>query len=219
MTPGRDWGRLGRVDLRHGRLRVTDAGDGPAWLSGACFAVHRGLWERLGGMDGDYFLYWEDVDLSLRAQRHGARLVLVDDIVVVHEVGGTQQQQASGKSSLYYFYNCRNRLVLAAKLLTLRQLVAWILTTPPEVRRVITRGAPSRRDRYGRALLAALRGCLAGLWWALRHRSTGRPARFLPEIRAVARRRPAICPLQFGRTGPWPDERAAKADGGCGEGP
>ena len=46
-------------------------------------------WDRLGGMDEDYFLYGEDAEFSLRAGRAGLRRVIVPDAVIVHEVGGS----------------------------------------------------------------------------------------------------------------------------------
>src|SRR5690606_31990956 len=53
--------------------RRRDPDDVP-WLSGACLALGAQLWTALGGCDEEHFLYWEDVDLSLRAQLLGARL-------------------------------------------------------------------------------------------------------------------------------------------------
>jgi N-acetylglucosaminyl-diphospho-decaprenol L-rhamnosyltransferase len=161
----RPWGRIGRVDVRRGRLTLTDEGEGIAWLSGACFAVQRGLWEAVGGMDDDYFMYWEDVDLSVRIERAGGSLVLLSDVVVVHDVGGTQGTQGS-KSSDYYYYNCRNRLVFAAKRLRKREMLIWILLTPGDIRRVVSRGEfPSRAAKWRSALPPAIRGSAAGMWW------------------------------------------------------
>lgn len=171
---GRPWAQLGRVDLRGGRLFTDDTGDGPAWLSGACLGVSRRAWERLGGMDADYFMYWEDVDLSVRAGRAGLGLRLLPEVRVVHDVGGTQTA-AAGKSRNYYYYNCRNRLVFAGKLLTGRQFLRWLLLTPADVRRVTTRGRPpSRWFRLRAALPPSLAGCAAGSWWALRNWRRGR---------------------------------------------
>lgn len=46
----------------------------PGFVSGACLAIPRDLYLRLGGMPEGFFLYHEDVDLSLRARLAGGRL-------------------------------------------------------------------------------------------------------------------------------------------------
>ena len=174
-TQGRGWGRLGRIELRTGRLHTVDTGEGPVWVSGACLAVHRTLWDRLGGMDPDYFMYWEDVDLSVRTVALGGTVRVVDDVVAVHDVGGTQQV-ANGKSALHYYFNTRNRLLFAAKQLGPRDRLRWLLRTPADVRRVITRGGPtSRWFRLRTALPPAARGALVGALFLLRTPGRARP--------------------------------------------
>lgn len=41
------------------------------WTSGCCLLARRACLEDLGGLDGDFFLYYEDVDLCLRAWKAG----------------------------------------------------------------------------------------------------------------------------------------------------
>jgi GT2 family glycosyltransferase len=57
----------------------------PAFLSGACLAVPRERFEAVGGFSGHYFLYHEDVDLSLRLRLAGARLGVEPAAVVDHD--------------------------------------------------------------------------------------------------------------------------------------
>jgi GT2 family glycosyltransferase len=62
--------------------------DGPretAFLSGACLALPRDAFERVGGFAEPYFLYHEDVDLSLRLRLAGARLGVEPAAVVDHD--------------------------------------------------------------------------------------------------------------------------------------
>lgn len=85
------------------------------WLTGACFAVSRELWQRVGGFVDDYFLYWEDVDLSARVHDVGGELRVRDDISATHDEGGTHDDRSTSraKSETYYYYNIRNRILFA----------------------------------------------------------------------------------------------------------
>lgn len=49
-------------------------GSEPGFASGACLAIARDEYERLGGLPEPFFLYHEDVDLSLRVRLAGGRL-------------------------------------------------------------------------------------------------------------------------------------------------
>lgn len=55
--------------------------------SGACFLLKRRVWERLGGFDEDYFLWYEDVDLARRLHQLGLRNFVCGDAVVRHSGG------------------------------------------------------------------------------------------------------------------------------------
>jgi N-acetylglucosaminyl-diphospho-decaprenol L-rhamnosyltransferase len=58
-------------------------------ITGCLLLVRLDDWQRLGGMDEDYFLYGEDAEFSLRAARAGLRRVIVPAASIVHEVGGS----------------------------------------------------------------------------------------------------------------------------------
>jgi GT2 family glycosyltransferase len=101
------------------------------WVSGACFAISRALWERIGGFDDDYFLYWEDVDLSRKVHDAGGGVIVLPDAVAVHDEGATHDDRTSGraKSETYYYFNVRNRLLFARRHLGPDDVKRWRRST------------------------------------------------------------------------------------------
>ncbi|WP_196250674.1 glycosyltransferase [Cellulomonas sp. JZ18] len=157
------------VDVPAGRTRRPRPGDAATlrpWLSGACLALHVDTYTALGGFDERYFMYWEDVDLSWRAVGRGARLVVRDDVRVVHEVGGTEG--GVGKSPLYCYWNCRNRMLFAALHLAPADRRRWALRSGAYALEVVLRSGRRVAVRSPRAALAAVRGTVAGLLLARR---------------------------------------------------
>jgi GT2 family glycosyltransferase len=66
------------------RSSIAVSGDVAA-ISGVAFAVRHAVFEHLGGFDPAFFLYMEDVDISLRAWLAGYRCGYVPQPVVVHD--------------------------------------------------------------------------------------------------------------------------------------
>ncbi|MCC2978227.1 glycosyltransferase family 2 protein [Sphingomonas sp. PL-96] len=94
--------RLGQFGLGQrivDRHLMKDAWDGGIfsadWVMGTGFVVRRTAFEAVGGMDTDYFLYMEDVDLCLRLRKAGWRVAAVPGIQLVHD-----HQRASGQKLL-----------------------------------------------------------------------------------------------------------------------
>ncbi len=154
------------VDLAAGRTRRADiAVARHPWLSGACLAFTAGAWQLSGGFANVYFLYWEDVDISWAMLENGGELWIADEVTVVHDAGGTQTStSSSGKSATYVYYNCRNRLVFAARRLGSEDRRRWIRGSVAYAREVLLRGGSRRVLLSPRYLWAAVSGTLAGLW-------------------------------------------------------
>jgi N-acetylglucosaminyl-diphospho-decaprenol L-rhamnosyltransferase len=63
----------------------TDAPPEPGFVSGACLAIDRSTFLDHGGFAEDFFLYHEDVDLSLRLRLAGATLGVASEARVDHD--------------------------------------------------------------------------------------------------------------------------------------
>jgi GT2 family glycosyltransferase len=97
--------------LSRWNLVARDA-DAPAdvdWVSGACLMTRRDLFERLGGLDERFFLYWEDADYCRRAAAAGARRTYLPSVSVTH-TGGCSSDRSPAQSirsfhrSAYWLY-------------------------------------------------------------------------------------------------------------------
>ncbi len=135
------------------------------WVSGACFVISSRLWEQVGGFDDDYFLYWEDVDLSRRVVLAGGSVRADPSLHAVHDEGTTHRghQASRAKSPVYYYYNTRNRLLYATKHLTPADRRRWVLTTPRAGYRILLQGGRRQFLRPALTIWPALRGSWHGL--------------------------------------------------------
>ena len=67
------------------RLRRND------YLTFASVLLRPAMLQEVGLLDEDFFMYFEDVELCLRAQRAGWRLAVAADTAILHRVGGSRQ--------------------------------------------------------------------------------------------------------------------------------
>lgn len=81
---------LARYELRHAVDQGRTLWDVPL-ISGCCMLIRGEAWDRCGGFDGRYFLYFEDYDLSLRLARFG-RVVWLPAARIVHFGGGAARK-------------------------------------------------------------------------------------------------------------------------------
>ena len=75
-----------------------------ASITGATFAVRREFWDQLGGFDEKYFLYQEDVDLSMRTWLAGKQVRYVPTAISLHNY-------EFGRADAKFYYLERNRLI------------------------------------------------------------------------------------------------------------
>lgn len=60
-------------------------------IAGCLLLISKSLWERLGGFDTGFFMYSEDFDLSMRARRSGAKLLICPDAEIIHYAGASEK--------------------------------------------------------------------------------------------------------------------------------
>lgn len=158
---GRPWFSGARVDLATGDMRGPSHSRGEYdvdWVTGACMWITREAWQATGSFDEEYFLYWEDVDYSVRAKAAGMRVQMIEDAVAVHDEGATHREDGSGtraKSATYYYFNIRNRMMFAGKNVSPSQAHLWRRRDIRSAWKVLLRGG---RRQFLQSMTAAISG-------------------------------------------------------------
>lgn len=80
-------------------------------VMGAFFLVRRMLFEELGGFDERYFVYFEDLDFSLRANKSGWRSFYLAGARAYHKGCGTSERV----KAMRLFYSLRSRILYGFK--------------------------------------------------------------------------------------------------------
>lgn len=82
------------------------------YMTGCALFVRRETLEKIGLLPEPYFMYYEDIEWSLRARRAGYRVVVAGLARVWHKV--SQSAQKLGTPARHY-YDIRNRLLFARR--------------------------------------------------------------------------------------------------------
>jgi GT2 family glycosyltransferase len=112
----------------------------------------------VGGFDERFFMYYEDVDLCLRARAAGFQVALAPKALVWH----LGSRSTSAKPGMKLFYEGRSRQLFYAKHLRGSALRRYYGS---EFRYIISLTLQRLRAGNPHGALAYLRGCLAGLVW------------------------------------------------------
>jgi N-acetylglucosaminyl-diphospho-decaprenol L-rhamnosyltransferase len=87
---------LGLFSSKLGRIKAACD-----WVSGAALAVRKDFFDKIGGFDEGYFMYFEDVDLCYQAHRAGYEVRIIPEARVVH-LGGKSITDDSMRKRFYY---------------------------------------------------------------------------------------------------------------------
>jgi GT2 family glycosyltransferase len=127
-------------DWTHDTTRAVDH------VIGAFYLIRRSLFDSLGGFDERFFVYLEDLDLSLRAHQAGWTNIYLADIQAFHLGGGTSRQIKARR----LFYSLRSRILYGFK--HFKPWQGWMLL-----------GVTLMVEPISRSILALARGDFQGV--------------------------------------------------------
>lgn len=112
------WKMLGVADLLPGIVpsytmseREHKTSKAVDHVTGAFYFVRRRLFESLGGFDEQFFVYFEDVDFSLRTHLAGWKTYYLASVSAFHKGGGVSEKVKATRM----FYSLRSRIIYACK--------------------------------------------------------------------------------------------------------
>jgi GT2 family glycosyltransferase len=109
-----DWSNLdafhrGVDELDRGQFDSQTESD---FATGCCVLIPRSVLDTLGLLENKYFLYLEDVDLSMKIRQAGYKVMFCPAAVVWHKNAGST---GGSGSALQQYYQTRNRLYFFTK--------------------------------------------------------------------------------------------------------
>ncbi|SMC22443.1 Glycosyltransferase, GT2 family [Desulfacinum hydrothermale DSM 13146] len=63
-------------------------------VTGACLLISKDLFEKLGGFDQSYYMYFEDIDLNLKVRCLGRKIIYCPESTVIHFEGKSSPDQS-----------------------------------------------------------------------------------------------------------------------------
>lgn len=126
---------------------------------GSCLLVKRSVFEKVGFINEDYFMYFEDLDFSTRTREH-FKLMYNNNSVVYHKAGAGLNW--SNFSPLYYYYFTRNRLYFYRNSNLLMKAYALLYTVANSTSKIIVLLVDSISGNKGKQTVILINSIIKG---------------------------------------------------------
>ena len=131
------------------------------WVSGCATLISYEIYEKIGLYDPIFFIWCEEWDLSLRAQRNNIPMHVAKNAIIEHKVGNS----LGITSPLTFFYGMRNMIILRARYLSdKRNLLFSIIYFPIKLIQSISLSLKFSDFRFILAFLDASKDRKGGIW-------------------------------------------------------
>jgi len=106
--------RFEQVDLQDKEYN-PDEGVQVDFVSGCALMIRTGLFNKIGGFRDDFFMYYEDADLCMKASGQGYSVEVLPSETVLHSVASGSGGELS---RIAIYFSERNRIVLSREVLS-----------------------------------------------------------------------------------------------------
>jgi GT2 family glycosyltransferase len=83
------------------------------WVTGCCSLIRNDVLKKTGGFNKQFFLYYEDVELSFRLRKQGYELHYLPSCKMYHEAGASGKEKQNNEGTLspvIHYYVNRNKI-------------------------------------------------------------------------------------------------------------
>lgn len=127
------WSAGGEIDWKRGTTSMIGLNEvdlsqfglsprGVDFISGCALMARREVWEKVGLLDDQFFMYYEETEWCVRAGRAGYKLAVVPMAMIWHRIS-IEERAVSPRT---YYYMVRNRLLFLHK--TRATYQSWFYT-------------------------------------------------------------------------------------------
>lgn len=129
------FGENEKDNVKYSSKKIVD------YATGCCMMIPRSVLDKVGFLDEKYFMYWEDMDYSLRLKEAGIRIHYLPYAKIWHKIG----MSGGSQSKMAVYYSNRNRFFLIKKYRF--GFAAWIYTVTTRFMKYICSLIHSNNDR------------------------------------------------------------------------
>lgn len=98
------------------------------FISGADLMIEKAVFEEVGGFDKDFFMYYEETELTYRIRKYGYKIISVPEAKIIHLEGASEtKKENSLRRSFESKFKYINKTGLTSSINLLR--ITFILTT------------------------------------------------------------------------------------------
>lgn len=97
------------------------------FLTGCCILFDKNFINEVGFYDENFFAYFEDTDISIRAKQKDYKLITNKNITILHKKSATTSKNPTGFSRIHIYLWNRNTILFAKKYLSFLDLIFFFI--------------------------------------------------------------------------------------------